>query len=120
MSGAQPPDGYHGAAGPDQRDVPAPELGQADVDDDHFWVSVDRALATRFQALLNMPISVGQWGPLPPDVASWLELLGSTYARDRLPGLTARSASSATLTAADLRASNSTERRPVGPLQFPT
>ncbi|GAB3161959.1 hypothetical protein GCM10027258_80010 [Amycolatopsis stemonae] len=60
------------------------------ADDDYFWISVDPALATRFQALLNAPVTVGQWDPLPPEVASWLALVGSTYARGRLPGLTVR------------------------------
>ncbi|MEU3626783.1 hypothetical protein BS329_41590 [Amycolatopsis coloradensis] len=60
------------------------------ADDDYFWTSVDQALETRFQALLNTPITVGQWDPLPPEVASWLALVGSTYARVRLPGLTVR------------------------------
>lgn len=60
------------------------------ADDDYFWTSVDEALAQQFQALLNAPTWVGQWDPLPSDIASWLALVGSTYARGRLPGLTAR------------------------------
>ncbi|MGW4528890.1 hypothetical protein [Amycolatopsis sp. NPDC004378] len=60
------------------------------ADDDYFWTSVDLSLATHFQALLNVPITAGQWDPLPPDVASRLAVVGSGYARERLPGLTGR------------------------------
>jgi hypothetical protein len=60
------------------------------ADDDYFWNSVDLSLAAHFQALLNVPITAGQWDPLPPDVAARLALVGSTYAREHLPGLEGR------------------------------
>ncbi len=60
------------------------------ADHDYFWTSVDQALADRFQNLLNVPITAGPWDPLPPEVASSLALVGSPYARERLPILTAR------------------------------
>ncbi len=60
------------------------------ADDDYFWTSVDQPLAARFQALLDVPIMVGQWDPLPPETASRLALVGSAYVRGRLPGLSDR------------------------------
>ncbi|WP_284741663.1 hypothetical protein [Amycolatopsis sp. RTGN1] len=60
------------------------------ADQDYFWTSVDQALSDRFQNLLNVPISVGEFDPLPAEVALSLGLVGSAYARARLPILQAR------------------------------
>jgi hypothetical protein len=60
------------------------------ADDDYFWTSVDPALASHFQALLDVPITVAPSEPLPWDVASRLAVVGSAYARDRLPKLSGR------------------------------
>lgn len=55
------------------------------ADHDYFWASVDQPLASRFEALLSAPITTGPWEPLAPEIALSRALVGSPYARARLP-----------------------------------
>ncbi len=59
-------------------------------DQDFFWDTVDQALVTRLQAMLNVPVTVSEWEPLPTDIAASLALVRSPYARERLPFLEER------------------------------
>jgi len=59
-------------------------------DQDYFWSIVDQALTTRLQGLLNTPVTIGEWDPLPIDTAASLALVRSQYARERLPILETR------------------------------
>ncbi|KFZ80850.1 hypothetical protein ED92_11050 [Amycolatopsis sp. MJM2582] len=60
------------------------------VDDDYFWASVDQPLTERFHVLLDVPITVDEWSTLPPETALRYALVGSSLARNHLPGLAAR------------------------------
>lgn len=56
-------------------------------DEDYFWDIVDDPLATRLGALLSKPPSSHESEPLGTDAAQCLAMVGSSYARGRLPVL---------------------------------
>lgn len=59
-------------------------------DQDYFWSTVDQALVTRLQDMLNAPVPVVEWEQLPINIAASLALVRSPYARERLPFLEIR------------------------------
>lgn len=59
-------------------------------DHDYFWDMIDEAMAAKFHGMLSAPIAIGQWDALPVEIASYLALVRSDYARARLPILEQR------------------------------
>ncbi|AIG80468.1 Hypothetical protein AJAP_38410 [Amycolatopsis japonica] len=60
------------------------------ADQDYFWDTVDPGMASKLEAMINSPITVGEYEPLPAEIATSAALVGSKYARDRMPTLLAR------------------------------
>jgi hypothetical protein len=56
-------------------------------DQDFFWSSVEPALVTRLQGLMEVPITVPAWEPLPAEITAAIALVRSPFARERLPVL---------------------------------
>jgi hypothetical protein len=61
--------------------------------EDFLWSSVDQALVTRLQGLVDTPVTVQEWDPLPAEMTAVMGLAGSSFARERLPMLEPRFAS---------------------------
>lgn len=59
-------------------------------DHDYFWDMIDEPMAAKFHGILSAPIALGQWDPLPVEIASHLALVRSDHARARLPILEQR------------------------------
>ncbi len=56
-------------------------------DQDFFWSSVDQALATRLQGLMDVSVPVPEWEPLTAEITAAMALVRSPFARERLPML---------------------------------
>jgi hypothetical protein len=59
-------------------------------DQDFFWDMVDQALATRLNDALGGQLPIGQFDPLPTELAAQLALVRNENARQRLPILVRR------------------------------
>jgi hypothetical protein len=59
-------------------------------DQDFFWNSVDEALGTRLQGMVDTPVTVSEWDPLPAEHSAVMALILSPFARERLPVLEPR------------------------------